>query len=740
MMMSVASDLPQLENRQQYKQEKNSYLYDDKWRPIGIFAPDNHVVIDTWKQIAPAMKDAIVSTEDKRFYTDPGIDFRSIARALLADITGGATQGASTIAQQFVKNALAEQNNRTILEKLREAALAFHLTHRWSKQKILTQYLNSIYFGNGAYGVESAARVYFGRVHGLDTATATGTTKGCGDSTPGLTRPTCASMLAPWEAALLAGIVANPTAFDPVQHPQASMGRRNLVLLNMYQQHYISRAEYESSIVQPLPKAADIEQPQEPAAAPYFTSWLRPQILAAMGLGHGVPARLAEYRAYYGGLQIRTSIDLPMQQAAEHAVAAELPSGPGQPTASLVAIDNRTGEVRAMVGGPLVNGQQDFQNYPFNLATEGQRQPGSAFKPFTLAVALQSGYSPYSTIDSKPLNLIVPHSRGKEHFIVHNFGNSYSGPISLAEATAISDNSVFTQVGTAVGTTRIARMATAMGIRTPVSNNYAMILGGLRNGVSPLDMAHAYETIAEGGRRVFNPRLGDLAKGPTGIAQINCPAKVCRHTVTVDHPHYKRVIPLSVAETIHSLLQGVVSHGTGTLAAIPGVDVVGKTGTTTNYGDAWFVGWTPQITTAVWVGFPNKLVPMTSLYNGGPVEGGTFPALIWRAFMTSALQILASEQPAHRSPSSGSPSATTGLTATAPSSGGGTATQTQSASPASPGTATSPPAGGGGTGGTGATPGASPPPGGTGGTPGGGTGGGSGGSGGSGGAGLGAGG
>ncbi|MEO6857660.1 MAG: transglycosylase domain-containing protein [Solirubrobacteraceae bacterium] len=735
MMMAVASDLPQLENRQQYKQEKNSYLYDDKWRPIGIFAPDNHVVIDTWSQIAPVMKDAIVSTEDKRFYTDPGIDFRGIARALVADVTGGATQGASTIAQQFVKNALAEQNNRTILEKLREAALAFHLTHKWSKQKILTQYLNSIYFGNGAYGVESAARVYFGRVHGLDAATTTGTTKGCGDSTPGLTRPTCASILAPWEAALLAGMVANPTAFDPIQHPQASMGRRNLVLLNMYQQHYISHAQYESSIIQPLPTASDIEQPQEPTAAPYFTSWLRPQILAAMGLGRGVPARVAEYRAYYGGLQIRTSIDLPMQQAAEQAITAELPSGPGQPTASLVAIDNRTGEVRAMVGGPLVNGQQDFERYPFNLATQGQRQPGSAFKPFTLAVALQSGYTPYSTIDSKPLNLIVPHSGGKEHFIVHNFGNSYSGPISLEEATAISDNSVFTQVGTAVGTRRIARMAKAMGIRTPVSSNYSMILGGLREGVSPLDMAHAYETIAEGGRRVFNPRLGDVAKGPTGIAQINCPAKICKHTVTVDHPHYKRVIPLSVAQTIHSMLQGVVSHGTATLAAIPGVDVVGKTGTTNNYGDAWFVGWTPQITTAVWVGFPNRLVPMTTLYNGGPVEGGTFPALIWHAFMTSALQILASEQPANRGPSSAS--TTTGLTATAPSSGGGTATQTQPASPASPGTATSPPAAG--TGGPGTTPGAAPAPGGTGGTPGG-TGTPSGGTGGSGGAGLGGGG
>jgi penicillin-binding protein 1A len=745
MMMAVASDLPGLENRQQYKQEKNSYLYDDKWRPIGIFAPDNHVVIDTWNQIAPAMRDAVISTEDKRFWGDPGIDFRGIARALVADVTGGATQGASTIAQQFVKNALAQQGNRTVLEKLREAALAFHLTHKWSKKKILTEYLNSIYFGNGAYGVESAARVYFGKFLGLDgspSSTSISTTKGCGDSTPGVTRPSCASMLSPDQAALLAGMVANPTAFDPILHPQAALGRRNLVLKNMYQQRYISRFQYEQGLNnRQLPTAKDIEVPQEPPAAPYFTSWLRPQILTAMGLDRGVPDRVAEYRAYYGGLRIRTTLDLPMQQAAERAISAELPSGQGWPNASLVAIDNRTGEVRAMVGGPLSNGQEDFSHYPFNLATEGHRQPGSAFKAFTLAVALQRGYGPDSIIDSKPLNLIVPHSRGKEHFIVRNFGNVYSGPTSLASATAESDNSVFTQIGVAVGTKRVARMARAMGIRSPVSNNYAMILGGLREGVSPLDLAHAYETIAEGGRRVFNPRLGDTGEGPTGIAQINCPAKVCKHTVTVDHPHYKRVIPLSVAETMHTLLQGVVQHGTGVAASISGVDVAGKTGTTNNYGDAWFVGWTPQVTTAVWVGFPNKLVPMTTLYNGGPVEGGTYPALIWHAFMTSALQILASEQAASQAKHHGnSQSSTTGsYTATVPApSAGSTATQTAPA-PAPSGTAPAPPAAttpapatpappaGGGTGGTG---------GGTGGT----GGGGGGGTGGSGGAGLGGGG
>ena len=200
------------------------------------------------------------------------------------------------------------------------------------------------------------------------------------------------------------------------------------------QQHYITEQQYLYGRKQPLPTAALIQQPQEPAAAPYFTSWLRPQILAAMGLGKpGVPDSVAEYRAYYGGLKIRTTIDLGMEQAADQAISEELPSGSGLPGASLVAIDNKTGEVRAMVGGPIVNGEEDYSQYPFNLATESQRQPGSAFKPFTLAMALESGkYGPDSIIDSAPQNFIVPNSGGKEHFIVHNFGNTYSGPITLA--------------------------------------------------------------------------------------------------------------------------------------------------------------------------------------------------------------------------------------------------------------------------------------------------------------------
>jgi penicillin-binding protein 1A len=764
MMMAVASDLPQLENKQQYKKEANSFLYDDRWRPIGIFAPPNNVVIDEITggkdEISPAMQDAIVAIEDKRFFTSPGVDIRGIGRAFVADVTGGSRQGASTIAQQFVKNALSQQNNRTILEKLREAALAYHLTRKWSKQKILQEYLNSIYFGNGAYGVESAARVYFGKKYGFDTLSSTQAAQsasGCGDTTAAVPRPKCASKLTPWDAALLAGMVAAPSAFDPLAHPQAAKDRRNLVLHNMLDQHYITRQQYDQGVAQPLPTEAEIQQPSEPTAAPYFTSWLRPQILAAMGLGHGVPAGVAEYRAYFGGLKIRTSLDLEMQKAAEQAVSVQLPSGSGLPSASLVAIDNKTGEVRAMLGGPIVNGQEDFTHFPFNLATHGQRQPGSAFKPFTLAEALISGkYGPDSVITSAPQDFVVPNSGGKEHFIVHNFGNTYSGSISLANATAVSDNSVFSQVGINVGTKKIARLAKRMGIRTPISNNYAMILGGLKQGVTPLDMAHAYETFATGGNRVYNPQLGAPNQGPTGIAEIHCYVVACNgKSDLIDKPAYRRIIPASIAQSVHDILVGVVQSGTGTAAAISGVDVVGKTGTTSNYGDAWFVGWTPQITTAVWVGFPTKLVSMASMYNGGPVEGGTYPAAIWQSFMTQALQIQAGYAQPNTSTSSASASssgssagsasgASTGSSsgssgASAAGAGGGGTSAGGGGTPAGGGGGGTPAGGGGGGTPAGGGGGGTPAGGGGGGTPagGGGAGGGGGGaSGGSGGAGL----
>jgi penicillin-binding protein 1A len=335
--------------------------------------------------------------------------------------------------------------------------------------------------------------------------------------------------------------------------------------------------------------------------------------------------------AFNGGLRIKTTLDLEMQRAAEQAINAYLAYS-GGPSASLVAIENSTGEVRAMVGG------RSYAQSPFNLATAGERQPGSSFKAFDLAAALESGISPDSVWASRQKEFIVPHTGGHERFVVHNDEGAYSGSNTLIGATAYSDNSIFAEVGLQVGTRRIARLAHRMGITTPLSTNPAMTIGGLKVGVTPLDMAHSYETIAHGGRRV----TGTLAKenAPVGIQEVEARAQALpdgqrldRNTV-VTTP----VLPAGIAQTETSMLETVLQYGTARAAAI-GQFAAGKTGTTTNYGDAWFVGWDSKYTVAVWVGYPDKLVPMTTEFNGGPVLGGTFPALIWHDFMTSALGI-----------------------------------------------------------------------------------------------------
>ncbi|MGH2898929.1 MAG: transglycosylase domain-containing protein, partial [Solirubrobacteraceae bacterium] len=554
------------------------------------------------------MKHAIVAVEDKRFYEHRGIDVRGMFRALWADIRHkGAVQGGSTITQQFVKNATQKQSRRTIVEKVREAALAYHLTRKWRKQKILTEYLNSIYFGNGAYGIESAARTYFGR--DIDHV-------GCGKP-----EDRCASGLKPHEAALLAGMVASPNAYDPIAHPQAARNRRNIVLAKMLEQGYLTRTEYDRGITETTPPGAMIRPPQAQAASKssaYFATWVRQQIIDRYG----------PRQALLGGLRVQTTIDLGMQRRAEDAIGRWLGNPPFGPHASLVAIDNKSGEVRAMVGGT------DYDKVPFNLATQGQRQPGSAFKPFVLATAIRRGISPSSTWVSKRQVFNVPNST--EKFTVNNYDDNYAGVSTLARATTFSDNAVYAQVGIKAGTKRVARTAERMGIRTPVSTNYAITLGGLKQGVTPLDMAHAYETFATGGELVTGT-LGVSRKGPVGIRRVTLRDDRDR---VVDRNRVRRtqVIQRGVADTTTGILESVIKVGTAKVAQLGKVRAWGKTGTTENYGDAWFVGATDKLTVAVWVGYPNELKPMRSEYRGQPVAGGTYPAQIWHDFMLAVIQ------------------------------------------------------------------------------------------------------
>ena len=597
MMMAVAAELPSLENTSEYRAARNSVLLaDDKGgSQIAKLTGNRNRILLTEAEISPNLRNAVIAMEDQRFYEHQGVDYQGIARALVQDIRQqSAVQGGSTVTQQFVKNALSAQGDRTVFQKLRESALAYHLERQWSKQKILTQYLNTVYFGNGAYGVESAARTYFG-----------GGRERFGPN------ERAARDVEPHEAALLGGIIASPSAYDPAENPAAAKRRRDMVLQRMLEQRMITRPEYEEATNQALPSEDDVTPPRPDSAQPYFSTWITQQLVDRYGPG----------RVFGGGLKITTTIDPDLQAKAEQAVSGRI-KGVG-PSASLVAVENKTGEVKALVGG------DDFSRRPFNVATNGHRQPGSAFKPFTLIAALQNGYGPTSTFSSRRKVLKGPDG---SPFVVNNYEKRYSGVASLAAATEQSDNSVFAELGLDLGTKRIARLARRMGISTPISTNPAMTLGGLENGVTPLEMAHAYSTIANGGRRV----TGSLATS-TGAIGIE---KVERGGETVDENERKsdRIYSEAVGESAKNILGGVVKAGTGKAADV-GEFSAGKTGTTENYGDAWYVGFNEEWTVAVWVGYPEALNYMRSEYHGQPVAGGTYPAEIWHDFMAGAIDI-----------------------------------------------------------------------------------------------------
>ena len=435
MMMAVASDLPEMED----PLRGNSVILDANGKEIGLLTGNQRQLFVSEAQIAPMMKQAIIAIEDRRFYTNEGYDLRGIGRALWQDVVNQrVVQGGSTITQQFVKNALAAQNDRTLFVKLREAALAYQLTRKWSKERILRNYLNTIYFGNGAYGIESAAQTYFGGDH-----------QGCEQDKA---RP-CAAQLELHEAALLAGIVASPTGFDPVAHPADARQRRNIVLDRMLDQGLIDQARH------------DAGRGREPAHARRHLAPARGhQVPLLHLLGQAAGRRQARRRPARRPARLHGRPDRQddarlrsVQEAATTAIRNWLPFASG-PRASMVAIENKTGMVRAMVGG------DDYAESSFNLATQGQRQPGSSFKPFVLAEALRQDISPGSTWTSKKKVFTL---KGGERFTVNNYNDAYAGVTTLANATTNSDNSVYAELGLKLGPKKVAAMARRLGIRTP---------------------------------------------------------------------------------------------------------------------------------------------------------------------------------------------------------------------------------------------------------------------------------
>ncbi len=583
LLAAIASKIPELDPGKQKQAQANTYVYAaNDYTVLAILRGSQARILVRSDQISPWMKHAIVAVEDKRFYEHRGVDIRGMARAFWNDLTHhGAVQGGSTITQQFVKNAYLT-TQKTIARKLIEAALAWQLEQRWTKDQILTAYLNTVYFGNGAYGVEQASRIYFHHP---------------------------AATMTPAEAALLAGIPEDPSLWDPVTHPKLARARRDFVLGQLLQQQYLTQQQYVSAVAAPMPNPAHVYLPStQGAAAPYFADYVRDQLISTLG----------PQRTLGGGLKVKTTLDVNLQQDARDAIASVLPPSLG-PAAALVAIDAKTGAVLAMVGG------QNYHQSQFNLATQGERQPGSSFKPFVLATALKENIAPDSILTSSKHVTI---NAGGRLWLVNNFEGEALGPIDLAKAIAVSDNSVFSQLTALVGPQTVADTAKSLGITTPLQGYFAIGLGA--EPATPLEMARAYDAFANGGYRIDGSIFGNQ---PRAVAQITD----AHGHVEQNAPVPRQVLTPTQAETVTQLLQGVVQGGTGTAAALPGREVAGKTGTTENYGDAWFVGYTPQIVTAVWVGFPTKLVSMTYLFHGQPVVGGTYPALIWKAFMEKAL-------------------------------------------------------------------------------------------------------
>ncbi len=613
MMAAVSQDLPAIYNFAQYKAAKNSEVFGAAGEPLGTLSSDQNKILLNSAQISPNIKNGVVAVEDSRFYEHNGVDFQGIGRALVKDILSqSAQEGASTITEQFVKNALEAEGSRTVLEKFREAALAYKLERHWSKDKILTEYLNTIYFGEGAYGVEAAARTYFGAAH-----------PGCG--TP---EEPCASVLEPWEAAMLAGIIQSPTAYDPKVYPENALLRRNVVLEKMYEQEYISHEQLKEGLKQALPAPDAIVPPHLESKAPYFTAYLRQQLLERYG----------PQKAFFGGLKVKSTLDMKLQEAAEEAVGSYLGGLPA--TASVVVIDDRNAGIKALVGG------SNFDTTPFNLATQGRRQPGSSIKPFTLITALEEGI-PASTTYPSEVRTFHFGKHGGERFEVHNDEDNYLGSCSIECGLTYSDNSIYAQLGLeglegksiAQRTHSIARTVHEAGYQDHISTNPAMVLGGLQEGVSPLGWAYAYSTIGNNGDRVSGSLAPVPGKTPVSYTEVTDKGG---HVIKGGDNHviHTQVFNQGTIEEAKRILETVVAKGTGTHAQIGVEGQWGKTGTTEENVDAWFCGGiSNEATACVWVGYPDTATPMKTLFQGAPVQGGTFPALIWASVMHAWEQI-----------------------------------------------------------------------------------------------------
>ncbi len=561
-----------------------SIVYAADGSEIDIFHDEEYRVPVPLTRIPEHVKRAVLDAEDERFYDHGPLDLRAMARAMVNNLEEGEiSEGGSTITQQLVKTVLLT-SKQDIDRKLQEAALAIRLESQMTKDQILERYLNTVYFGNHSYGIQAAAERYF-RV-GVEHLTV-------------------------GQATLLAGLIRNPVHADPYDNPEAAKERRDVIVDRMVTLDHLTPVQADYIKSEPMPPPLPVDEGPAPGTD-YFTEYVKQQLLSDSRLGDTDSER---YQAVFrGGLSIHTTLNPEYQRMAEESVADILPDTDGRFTAALVTVDPRDGAVRAMVGG------SDFGQTKFNLVTDTQgRQTGSSFKPFTLVAALEAGMQPGDTIlGSSPC--VIPNE--PEDWKPNNVEGGASGVLTLTEATVNSVNCAYARLIKLVGPEKVVDVAHRMGITNELPPYLSITLGtGL---VTPLQMASAYATLAADGEH-FAPYVVDRIDDRDG-KQIFSNQRKGERAISEEH-----------ARQVNQVLTQVVQRGTGTAARVSGWDVGGNTGSTDNNTNAWFVGYTRTLATAVWMGAPEGDVSMRNV-NGVTVFGGIYPAQIWGSFSRKALE------------------------------------------------------------------------------------------------------
>lgn len=564
---------------------QNTRIYDRDGELLGIVAGETNRTVVGSRRIPQALKDATVAIEDKRFFEHDGVDYYRLVGAGVRDLqAGAATQGGSTITMQLMKNLYEPQADRTIAKKLEETYLALQYEKRYTKDEILVKYLNGVFYGQNAVGVQAASLTYFDR------------------DVSEITLP---------QAALLAGLPQAPSQYNPFQNPDDARARRNVVIREMADQGYIDAERAERAMRSGL--ALKRGQAYKRKREEYFFEYVRQELIDRYG----------EAEVQKGGFKVYTTIDPALQDAARAAIRENL-FYDDDPAAAVVTVDSRKGFIRAMASS------QRFSDTQFNFATQAERQPGSTFKTFVLAEAIRQGINPYTTLyGSRKLDLVDPEYGPID---VATYSNSYRGAIPIASATLSSDNSVYQQLTLDVGPDRVIETAYELGVSRDRQLPDVASIGLGAGEVTPLDMATAYAPFSNGGYRVEPIAISKIVL-PNGKSETFAPR---RHRVLSDGEAYE----------VTRILESNVTGGTGGNAQI-GVPVAGKTGTTDDFGDAWFVGYTPEYSTAVWVGYPNSEGPkryMTSVH-GIAVAGGSFPAMIWGDYMRVLVELIGGSGP-----------------------------------------------------------------------------------------------